>query len=87
MAFAYRVLCEMAGCPAPHDVANAYAWSNTGKPANENAFTDLLVKLAESPQPATWSTSSSGAIGTQLSGCFADHCDRSFASRRVALSW
>jgi hypothetical protein len=73
--FASRVLCESAGCPDPHDVANAYEWSNVAPDPNGNAFTDFLAKLNDSSQPATWSSSSSGSIGTQTSGCFADHCD------------
>jgi len=70
-----RVYCELAGCPDPHDVANAYQWSGTGTAPDGGAFTDFLAKLNDSSQPATWSTSSQGLIGTQTSGCFADHCD------------
>jgi len=73
--FASRVLCETAGCPDPHDVANAYEWSNVAPDPNGNAFTDFLAKLNDSSQPATWSSGSSVSIGTQTSGCFADHCD------------
>jgi hypothetical protein len=69
------VECETAGCPDPHDVANAYEWSNVAPDPNGNAFTDFLAKLNDSSQPATWSSSSASSIGTQTSGCFADHCD------------
>ena len=69
------VVCETAGCPDPHDVANAYEWSNVSPDPNGNAFTDFLAKLNDSSQPATWSSSSSGSVGTQATGCFADHCD------------
>jgi hypothetical protein len=67
--------CVAAGCPDPHDVANVYKWSNTGSTPDGNAFTDFLAKLNDSSQPATWSSSSASSIGTQTSGCFADHCD------------
>jgi hypothetical protein len=42
------VICESAGCPDPHDVANAYEWSNVSPDPNGNAFTDFLAKLNDS---------------------------------------
>jgi hypothetical protein len=45
VGFLSRVICETAGCPDPHDVANAYKWSNTGTVADGNAYTDFLVNL------------------------------------------
>ena len=69
------VNCESAGCPDPHNVANAYEWSNTSLTPDGNVFTDFLAKLNDPSQPATWSSSSPSSIGTQTSGCFADHCD------------
>jgi hypothetical protein len=76
--FASRVLCETAGCPDPHDVANAYKWSIAFPDPNGGAFTDFLAKLNDSSQPATWSSPgflNSPSVGTQTTGCFADHCD------------
>jgi hypothetical protein len=59
------VVCETAagGCPDPHDVANAYEWSNTGTVADGNAYTDFLARLNGlfNPDAAT--------------GCFANRCD------------
>jgi hypothetical protein len=67
--------CETAGCPDAHDVNNRYAWSIVSPDPNGNAFTDFLAKLNDSSQPATWSSGSPASIGTQLGGCFADHCN------------
>jgi hypothetical protein len=57
------VLCETAGCPDPHDVANAYEWSNVVPDPNGNAYTDFLARLNGlfNPDAAT--------------GCFANRCD------------
>lgn len=79
------VVCEWAGCPDPHDEAKTYEWSNTGTLADGNAFMYFLAKLNDSSQPATWSTSGPGSVGTQTSGCFADHCDWRLPSVVVLL--
>jgi len=67
--------CETAGCPDAHDVNNRYKWSNTGRAADGNAFTDFLAKLNNSSQHATWSTVDQFSVVPRTSGCFADHCD------------
>jgi hypothetical protein len=66
---------EMRLSRSANDVNNRYEWSNVAPDPNGNAFTDFLAKLNDSSQPATWSSSSAGSVGTQESGCFADHCD------------
>lgn len=63
-----HVICSAVPCSDPHGVNNVYEWSTTGTLPDGNVFTDFLTALND-PFFGT------AAASTDVTGCFAGHCD------------